>query len=109
MQDLPMIVARILLVTTAGGLWMFASASAADPVFDPMQLWSGPTASQPSRGGRDIMREAERGPSLTQRFGLPQISGPLRLDLPPALAPQHSGELAVPPPVPPEMALRPRP
>jgi hypothetical protein len=107
MQGLLMIIVRILQVTTAGGLWMLASTAAADPLFDPMQTWSGPTASQPSRGGRDIMREAERGPSLTRRFGLPQISGPLRLDLPPALAQRNTGELAVPPPVPPEMALRP--
>jgi hypothetical protein len=108
MQDLRMIIVRILQVTTAGGLWMLASAAAADPAFDPMQHWSGPTAIQPSRGGRDIMREAERGPSLTQRFGLPQISGPMQLDLPPALAPRNGGELALPPTVPPEMALRPR-
>lgn len=101
-----MIAVRILQVVAAGGLWMLASSASAESFYDPMRPWSGPTAIQPSRGGLDIMREAMSGPSVTQRFGLPQISIPLRLDLPPALAPRNSGELAVPPPVPPEMALR---
>jgi hypothetical protein len=98
---------RILLAAVAVGLWTCGSASAADPVFDQMPSLSGPTAIQPSRGGRDIMREAERSPSLTQRFNLPQLSGPLPREIWPPLTPRNSSDLAVPPSAQPGLALRP--
>jgi|SoiMethySBSTD1v2_1073268.scaffolds.fasta_scaffold4020466_1 hypothetical protein len=98
------IVPRLLLVAAAA-VWTNRSAVAADPMLD--QSWDGPTATQPSRGGRDIMREAERGPSLTQRFNLPQFSGRFEVPLPPLLAPKYGGDLAVPPPAPPELARAP--
>ena len=49
--------------------------------FEPMQDWSGRTANEPSQGALEIMREAERGPSVTRRLELPQLSGPLPLEL----------------------------
>ena len=60
-----------------------APAGAADPIFDTMQSPNVPTAGNPSESARKILREAERAPSLTERFGLPRISGPIPPILPP--------------------------
>jgi hypothetical protein len=58
-------------------------AVALDPVLDPLETPSGPTAGKPSESARNILREAERGPTLSERFGLPRISGPIPPILPP--------------------------
>jgi len=96
---------RILLAAVAGALFTSGSASAADPVFDQMSPYGGPTAIQPSHGGRDIMRDAERSPSVTKRFDLPQISGPLPSHLLRPLAPRNA--LDAPPSAQPGLALNP--
>ncbi|MCW5770585.1 MAG: hypothetical protein KIT16_03040 [Rhodospirillaceae bacterium] len=59
-------------------------AAAGDASFDPSQPLTGPTLGAPSEAARDILRRAEKVPTLTERFGLPSISGPLPPILPPA-------------------------
>jgi hypothetical protein len=82
-----------------------APASAVDPVFDPLQPPSGPTANTPSPSAREILREAERGPSLSERFGLPRISGPLPPIVPP---PRQQPVFDTPPGLPPPPVERAR-
>ena len=86
----------------AGVLALAAPASAADPVFDPMQPNTGPTATAPRQAEREMRRDLERKtPTLTERLGLPPVSGPLPPIVP---APQNHpalldpGRDAVPPP-----------
>jgi hypothetical protein len=91
--------AAVIAAATAAVL-SAAPVGAADPVFDSMQSPNGPTAGNSSDFGRSIMREAERAPTLTERFGLPRISGPI----PPILPPQreqpifYAPNTTVPPP-----------
>ncbi len=67
------------------GVVVFASAAfAADPSVDAMRPLSGPTAGAPSEASRSFQRDIEHAPSLTERFGLPAISGPIPPILPPA-------------------------
>jgi hypothetical protein len=74
---------RTLIAAAALAAVSGTSAWAVDPIFDPMQTPNGPTAGSPSQSARDILREAERAPSLSERFGLPRISGPIPPILPP--------------------------
>jgi len=87
-----------------------APAAAVDPVFDDMRMPTGPTATNPSESARNILRDADRAPTLTERFGLPPVSGPLPPLLPPI---QHQPVLQdrgvpPPPPVPLYRARQPR-
>jgi len=67
------------------GAMLFASAAfAADPAVDSMRPLSGPTATAPSEAFRSFQRDIDRAPSLTERFGLPRVSGPIPPILPPA-------------------------
>ena len=76
--------ARAAIVATAAAAVLAAApAGAVDPVFDPLQSWNGPTAGSQSEAARKILRDVERAPSLTERFGLPRISGPIPPILPP--------------------------
>lgn len=60
-------------------------AAAVDPVFDPMQPNEGQSASAPRQAEREMRRDFEvKAPTLTERFGLPPVSGPLPPLLPPA-------------------------
>lgn len=87
----------------AGVLALAAPAFAADPVFDPMQPNTGPTATAPRLPEREMRRDFERKtPTLTERFGLPPVSGPLPpiVPTPPAQRPAllDPGPAALPPP-----------
>lgn len=90
-----------MIAAAAAAVLTAAPAGAVDPVFDPLQSPNGPTAGNPSESARNILREAERAPSLTERFGLPRISGPI----PPILPPWRQQPIfdspnnALPPPV----------
>ena len=78
-------ISAAMIATAAAAVLSAAPAGAADPIFDSLQSPNGPTAGNSSDFGRNIMRDAERAPSLTERFGLPRISGPI----PPILPPQR--------------------
>ena len=57
---------------------------ALDPVRDdPMRPHNGPTVGGPSDSFRNFQRDIDRAPSLTERFGLPRLSGPVPSILPP--------------------------
>lgn len=80
-----------------------APAFAVDPVIDPMRPnTEGLSATGPRQAEREMKRDMERTPTLTERFGLPPVSGPL----PPVLPPlprsqpvlQDPGPNALPPP-----------
>lgn len=75
-------------------------AAAVDPVFDPMRPNMGPTATAPRQAEREMRRDFElKTPTLTQRFGLPPVSGPL----PPAREQPilvDPGPAVLPPPLP---------
>lgn len=59
-------------------------AAASDPVFDSMRPDEGQSATAPRRAEREMRRDFEmKTPTLTQRFGLPPVSGPLPTLLPP--------------------------
>ncbi|HEY7607636.1 MAG TPA: hypothetical protein VIF14_00260 [Alphaproteobacteria bacterium] len=96
----------------ATGLAAAAPAFAADPIIDPMRPNEGPTASAPRQAEREMKRDLERAPTLTERFGLPPVSGPLPPLLPPLRQEpvlQTPGPDALPPPLPPSLrARRPR-
>jgi len=74
---------------------------AVDPIIDPLRPDEGLTATAPRPAERAIKREMERTPTLTERFGLPPVSGPLPPIVPP---PRHEpvlldpGPGALPPP-----------
>lgn len=72
-----------MIATAAVALFSAAPAGAVDPVFDPLQSPNGPTAGNQSDSARNFLREAERAPPLSERFGLPRISGPIPPILPP--------------------------
>lgn len=57
---------------------------ALDPMRDdPLRPYNGPTAGAPSEALRSFQRDVDRGPSLSERFGLPRVSGPIPSILPP--------------------------
>ena len=67
----------------AGILAGAAPAGAVDPIIDPMRPPEGPTASAPRQAEREAKRDLEQKFTLTERFGLPPVSGPLPPILPP--------------------------
>ena len=69
--------ARATAVSLAVGT-VAGSALAAEPLFGG----SATNAGSPARGALEILAEAQRGPTLTERFGLPRVSGPLQIGLP---------------------------
>jgi len=76
------------LIGSAGALALATPTAAGDPVFDPMRPNTGPTATAPRQAEREMRRDLEeKTPTLTERFGLPPVSGPL----PPLLAPPLAG------------------
>jgi hypothetical protein len=88
----------------AGFLAGAAPALAVDPVFDAMGPNQGLTATAPRQAEREMRRDIDRAPSaptLTERFGLPPVSGPLQPLLPPVGQEpvlQERGPAALPPP-----------
>lgn len=74
-------------------------ALAVDPITDPLRPNDGPTASAPRAAEREMKRDMERDrtPTLTERFGLPRVSGPLQIGLPPLV-----GEPLLGQPLPPQ-------
>jgi hypothetical protein len=103
------------LLTAAALAAIFAGAApalAVDPIVDSMRPNEGPTASAPRQAEREMRRDLERTPTLTERFGLPPVSGPLPPLLPPLRQEpvlQYQGPDALPPPPlpPPYRARRP--
>lgn len=102
-----------LLLTLASAVALAMPAAAADPVLDSMRPNTGPTATAPRPAEREMRRDFEKKtPTLTERFGLPPLSGPL----PPFVAPppRHHpvlldrGRGALPPPPPPRLPQRAR-
>lgn len=103
------------LLAFAGAVAAATPAPAADPVFDPMRPNEGATATAPRQAEREMRRDFEKKtPTLTERFGLPPVSGPL----PPLFAPpprqlpvllDPGADALPPPPHPrPKRARRPR-
>jgi hypothetical protein len=84
--------ARAAVVSLALGT-IAGSALAADPLFGG----SATNAGSPAPGALEILAEAQRGPTLTERFGLPRVSGPLQIGLPPLV-----GEPLLGQPLPPQ-------
>lgn len=84
----------------AAALTAAAPALAVDPVIDPMRPNEGLTATAPRPAEREMKRDVERTPTLTERFGLPPVSGPLPPILPPRQLPVllDPGPGALPPP-----------
>jgi hypothetical protein len=73
-----------LFLTILPLLALAQPAAAVDPVFDPMRPNAGPTATAPRPAEREMRRDFEtKMPTLTERFGLPPMSGPLLPVLPP--------------------------
>ena len=73
-----------LAAAAIGTLMIAAPSLAVDPLRDdPMRPYSGPTAGSPSESVRNLQRDIERAPSLSERLGFPRISGPLPSILPP--------------------------
>lgn len=59
-------------------------AAAGDPMFDPTRPYEGQSATAPRQAEREMRRDLDtKIPTLTQRFGLPPVSGPLPSVLPP--------------------------
>jgi hypothetical protein len=90
-----------------------AQALAVDPITDPLRPNDGPTASAPRAAEREMKRDMERDrtPTLTERFGLPPVSGPLPPLLPPLRQEpvlQEPGPGALPPLPRPMRARQPR-
>lgn len=75
-------------------------AFAVDPIIDPMHSPNGPTAGAPRQAEREIKRDLERIPTLTERFGLPPVSGPLPPILPPLREEPILQDRGAPPPIP---------
>ncbi len=98
----------------AGAFAAASPAAAVDPVIDPMLPNEGATATAPRPAERETKRDIDnqKAPTLTERFGLPPVSGPL----PPLLSPPPEqpvlldrGREALPPPPPrPSRARQPR-
>ncbi len=74
---------RIAIGAATGALMLAGQGLAVDPVTDPMRPYAGPTAGAQSDAFRNFQRDIDRAPSLTERFGLPRISGPIPPILPP--------------------------
>lgn len=91
-----------LVLTVLPLLALAQPAAAVDPVVDPMRPNMGPTATAPGQAEREMRRDLEtKIPTLTQRFGLPPVSGPLPAPQPrttPLLVDPGPG--ALPPPRP---------
>ena len=92
-------------LAVAGAAAILASAApalAVDPVIDPMRPNEGLTATAPRQAERETRRDLEKTPTLTERFGLPPLSGalPLLLVPPPRQEPVllDPGRAALPPP-----------
>lgn len=91
---------RIVAAAT-GTVFLAAHAAAVDPAFDSLRPLGGPTAGSPSDAMRSFQRDIENAPPLTERFGLPRVSGPI----PPILLPARQRPVfdtpdnAWPPPV----------
>ena len=88
-----------------------APALAVDPITDTMRPLDGPTAGAPRAAEREMKRDTERDrtPTLTERFGLPPVSGPLPPLLPPLRQEpvlQGPSPDALPPPLPPPQRAR---
>lgn len=83
-------------------------AFAVDPITDSMRPPSGPTAGAPRRAERETKRDLERTPTLTERFGLPPVSGPLPPILPPLRQEPILQDPGYPPPPPRYPARQPR-
>ena len=102
------------LLALASAIAAATPAAAVDPVFDPMRQNDGPTATAPRQAEREMRRDLEtKAPTLTERFGLPPVSGPLPPLLPPPPGQRpvlhDPGPGALPPPQPrPERARHPR-
>ncbi len=91
----------LAIAASAAILGGAAPALAVDPVIDPMRPNDGPTATAPRQAERETRRDMERTPTLTERFGLPPVSGPLPPILPPLQQPPvlyDPGPNALPPP-----------
>ena len=91
----------LLTAAAAAVLGSATPALAVDPVIDPMRPSEGLTATAPRQAERETRRDMERTPTLTQRFGLPPVSGPLPPLLPPLQQPPvlfDPGPNAAPPP-----------
>lgn len=93
---------RILMAAAAAAIVAGAApALAVDPITDPLRPDEGLTATAPRPAERAMKRDMERTPTLTERFGLPPVSGPLPPIVPP---PRHEpvlldpGPGALPPP-----------
>ena len=107
------------LLAFAGAIVLAAPAAttpalAADPVFDAMRPNTGPTATAPRQAEREMRRDFEtKTPTLTERFGLPPVSGPLPPIAAPPPAPRpvllDPGPGALPPPPQPRPARARRP
>jgi len=96
---------KFLMVAGAAAILAGASpALAVDPIVDSMRANEGPTATAPRPAEREVKRDIERAPSLTERFGLPPVSGALPPLFPPLrqepVWQQDSGPGALPPPLP---------
>jgi hypothetical protein len=92
---------KFLMTAAAAVICCVTPALAVDPVFDPMRPSEGMTATAPRQAERETKRDMERTPTLTQRFGLPPVSGPLPPLLPPLQQPPvlyDPGPNAAPPP-----------
>ena len=73
-----------LAAAAIGAALLAGQGFALDPVReDPMRPYNGPTAGAPSDAFRSFQRDVDRAPSLSERFGLPRISGPIPSILPP--------------------------
>lgn len=93
----------LMTAAAAAVLGSVSPALAVDPVIDPMRPSDGLTATAPRQAERETRRDMERSPTptLTERFGLPPVSGPLPPILPPLQQPPvlyDPGPNAVPPP-----------
>jgi len=72
-------IAALAGVTALGIFLPLGTASAGDPLVDG----SAANAGSPAPAALEILDEARRLPTLTERFGLPRVSGPIQLGLPP--------------------------
>jgi hypothetical protein len=102
------------LFALAGAVAAATPAAAVDPVFDPMRPNEGQAATAPRQAEREMRRDLEtKTPTLTERFGLPPVSGPLPPLLPPpgqrpVLLDPGPNALPPPPQPRPQRARRPR-
>ena len=74
------IAVRARLGGVALGIFLPVSAAFAG---DPLLGVSATNPGSPAPTALEILDEARRAPTLTERFGLPPVSGPIQLGLPP--------------------------